>query len=273
MFRRKAKAQPPGGVVEPSVEPILERLRAGNADVPFPLRFRVRRTVVIDDVTAPGEHIHLLCDVAERSGRYRDGLLVAAADGRADILILAASDGRVGQSTLFTQDGGTSEHGPVPGWTGDAGWDDLSLAMARHMLELRNDFRAGRVDDSRQRLRQHPGLQGYKARTGSNIGIHRWRVRSTQDFPAAPGARLELWSAVVADGPITYQLVGAGFRPDGSLVALATLEGMPSTHDQQFLCVFDPEGRHINLGQVPVLQMEPRDFAERATGLLAPFVS
>jgi hypothetical protein len=68
----------------------------------------------MDGLTDPDEEVHLLTDVREPSGRYRDGLLITSGR-RATSLLLASSNGQVGHGKIFTENGKASEVGPRPG--------------------------------------------------------------------------------------------------------------------------------------------------------------
>jgi serine/threonine protein phosphatase PrpC len=231
------------------------------------LAFVVGRSVTIDDVTDPGEVIHILPEVREPAGRYRNGMIITV-DGKATTLVLGISDGRTGHVTVFTDDGGVSDIPPMPAWTPD-GWDDVVIGLASSSLQRRNSQRANASDAARIAAADHGPFREFMARSGHRIGIQSWRVEGEQSFPGQRGARLETWNAITAVGPITYGRVAAAYKPDGTIVGLAAVETMLAMPDNTYFCVFAPDGHHQNLGTTT----RDQDFPADAIRVLAPHLT
>jgi serine/threonine protein phosphatase PrpC len=246
---------------------VLSPLRAGNPRVPTTLAFVVGRSITIDDVTDPAEVVHILPEVREPTGRYRNGMIITV-DGKATTLVLGVSDGRAGHVTVFTDDGGVSDIPPSPPWTPD-GWDDFVIGLASSSLQRRNSQRANASQSARIAAADHGPLREFMARSGHRIGIQSWRVEGDQPFPGHRGARLETWSAIMAVGPITYARVAAAYKADGAIAGLATVETMPSMHDNTYFCVFAPDGSHQNL----CTATRDQDFPADAIRALAPHLA
>jgi hypothetical protein len=188
----------------------LAPLRAGNPQVPTELSFLVSRSITIDDITDPGEVIHVLPEVREPTGRYANGMIITVED-RATTLIVGSSDGRSGRVKVFTDDGGVSDIAPTPPWSPE-GWGEFAIGLARSSLERRNGQRVDASGSGRIVAADHGPLQEFMARSGHRIGIRSWLVEGNQPFPGFPSARLETWIAVTAVGPITYARIAAAGR-------------------------------------------------------------
>lgn len=252
--------------VEDKTDPLLDALRSSALDVPKKLSFNAIYNFSMDGLTDPDEEVHVLTDVREPSGRYRDGLLIVV-DGRATSLLLA--DGKTGHGRIFTEGGEVSDVGPRPGWSTRDEWAEIAIEIAVHTLTRRNESRNPGFVSGRVRADEHLPLLEYKARTGCGIRLRSWRLADTVAVPDAEGTRVELWTGVLADGLITYSAIAAGYRDDGTIAALACIEGMPSGHDLAFLGVFTPEGAHQNLGPT----MPGGDFLVAAVPLLKPYLT
>ncbi len=246
---------------------VLAPLRAGNPQVPAKLAFSVSRSITIDDVTDRGEVIHVLPEVREPTGLYRNGLIITV-DDMATTMVLGASDGRSGLLKVFTDDGGVSDIEPAPAWSPD-GWEDFAIEMARSSLERRNSHRTNVSGTGRVAAADHGPLREFMARSSHRIGIRSWLVDGDRPFPGVEGARLEIWSAVAAVGPVTYGRVAAGYGADGTIVGLAAVEAMPTTHADAYLCLFTVDGEHLNLGVTSL----DHDFAAEAVHALKPLLA
>jgi hypothetical protein len=66
-----------------------------------------------------------------------------------------------------------------------------------------------------------------------------------------------------------YSHIAAAYRDDGTIAALACIEGMPSARDLAFLGVFTPDGAHQNLGTT----VPGADFLATAVPLLATYIT
>jgi hypothetical protein len=210
--------------------------------------------------------VYLLTDVIELSGRYRDGLLITVG-GRATICLLA--DRNSGNGRVFTEGGEVSDVGPRPGWSTRDEWAEIAIEIAVHTLMRRNESRDPAFESDRVRAVEHLPLLEFKARTGCGIRLRSWRLAETVAVPDVNGARVELWTGLLADGLTTYSAIAAGYRDDGTIAALACIEGMPSGHDLAFLGVFTSHGSHQNLGPT----VPGGDFLATAMPLLAPHLT
>jgi hypothetical protein len=175
----------------------------------------------------------------------------------------------VGTGRIFTGNGEASEVGPRPGWSTREEWAKAAIETAVRTLTRRNEARDPGFDSDRVRADEHLPLVEFKARTGCGMRLRSWRLADTVAVPDADGARVELWTGVLADGVITYSEIAAGYRGDGTIAALACIEGMPSAHSLAFLGMFTPDGSHANLG--PTV---PRgNFLVTAVPLLATYLT
>jgi hypothetical protein len=231
---------------EDNAQALLEALRSSTLDTPDQLSFSAIYSFSMEGLTEPDEGVHILTDVREPSGRYRDGLLITSG-GRATTLLLAGSDGKIGHGRILTENGKTSDVGPRPGWSTHDEWAKIAIKTAVHTLMHRNESRSPEFDTDRVQADEHLPLLEFKARTGCGIRLRSWRLADTTAVSDAEGARIELWTGVLADGVITYADIAAGYREDGTIAALACVEGMPSGHDLAFLGVFTPDGAHQNM--------------------------
>jgi protein phosphatase len=253
---------------------VLAPLRAGNRYVPTTLSFSVSRSVVIDGVTDPGEVIHVLPEVREPTRHYHSGIIITV-DGRATTLVLAATDGASGQLRVFADDGGVSDIGLTKGWATE-GWDEHAIGLAQSTLERRNSLRPSipelepEPEPERITRAEHAPLQEFMTTSGHHGGIQSWQIDSDEPFPDVEGARLEMWSAITADGPTTYVRVAAAYRDDGTIAGLASIEGVPSAHDGASFCVVGPDGVHHNLGVSSLDQDLRADAVHMLRPLLVP---
>lgn len=242
---------------------LLDALRSSTLDFPNALSFSVIYEFSMDELTDPDEDVSVLTDVREPSGRYRDGLLITK-DGHATSLLLAGSNGTIGHGRIFTEGGKVSNVGPCPGWSTRDEWTVVAIETAVHTLMRRNESRNPGFDSDRVRTDEHLPLLEFKARTGCGIRLCSWRLADTIAVPDVDGTRVEPWTGVLADGLITYSHIAAGYRADGTIAALACIEGMPSEHNLAFLGVFTPGGAHQNLGST----VPSGDFLATAVQLL-----
>ncbi len=176
---------------------------------------------------------------------------------------------------LYTDDGATSRFGPMP--SRPEGWPTLVRAQTESVLRRRADARAG-IDSGRTQAAQHGPFQAYVATRAATSGatprLRSWRIVDTieaDDAPALPARSwVEIWTAPVADGPISYSALGVAYD-QGQIVAIAALEGMPDSHDDLYFCLFAPSGLHENFGQHPELSNLDA-FAAAALTVLAPLL-
>jgi hypothetical protein len=145
----------------------------------------------------------------------------------------------------------------------------VAIETAVRTLMRRNASRDPGFVYDRVRAEEHLPLSEFKARTGCPIRLRSWRLTDTIAAPDAEGARVELWTRLLTDGVITYSAIAAGYRGDGTIAALACIEGMPSGHDLAFLGVFTPHGSHRNLGPT----VPGGDFIATALPLLTPYLT
>lgn len=264
------KSGPDGvnGSGEDTAKTLLNAVHASMLDVPENLSFDVLHTFSMDDLTDPGEEVHILHDVREPSRRYRYGLLVTSGE-RASTLLLTGTNGDTGHGLVLTEGGGTSEVGPRPGWATTEEWVEVAVETAVNMLMRRNESRNPEFESDRVRAHEHLPLLEYKERTGCPIRVRSWRLSKSVAIPDVEGARVELWTGILADGVITYAAIAAGYHGDGTIAALACVEGMPSAHDLAFLGMFTPDGVHQNLGPAEA----GGDFLATAMPLLAQYLS
>jgi hypothetical protein len=253
---------------EDIADELLEALRSSTLNVPNHLSFRCIYRFSREGLTDPDDGVHILTDVREPSGRYRDGLLITSG-GRATTLLLAGSDGKIGHGRILTENGKTSDVGPRPGWSTRDEWAKVAIKTAVHTLMRRNESRSPEFDSDRVQADEHLPLLEFKARTGCGIRLRSWRLADTTAVPDAEGARIEHWTGVLADGVITYAEIAAGYREDGTIAALGCVEGMPSGHDLAFLGVFTPDGAHLNMGPTA----PGGHFLNVAVPLLAPYLT
>lgn len=232
---------------EDRADTLLDALRSSGLDIPNDLSFNAIYNFSVDGLTDPDEEVHILTDVCEPSGRYRDGLLITSG-GRVMSLLLAASDGTTGHGRLLTESDKVYEIGPRPGWSSRDEWVKVAIETAVRTLMRRNESRTPGFDSDRVRADEHLPLLEFKVRSGCRIRLRSWRLADTVALPDVEGARVELWTGVLAEGVITYSAIAAGYRADGTIAALVCVEGMPSAHDRAFLGVFTPYGAHQNLG-------------------------
>jgi hypothetical protein len=222
----------------------------------------------MEGLTDSDEEVHILTDVREPSGRYHDGLLITSG-GRATSLLLAGSNGQIGHGRILAEDGHVSEVGPRPGWSTRDEWAQVAIKTAIHTLMRRNESRSPDFTNDRVRGAEHLPLLEFKARTGCPIRLRSWRLADTIAVSDAEGARIELWTGVLADGVISYSEIAAGYREDGTIAALACIEGMPSGHNLAFLGVFTPEGAHRNMGPTT----PGGNFLDVAVPMLTPYLT
>jgi hypothetical protein len=254
--------------VENKADMLLDALRSSRLDIPEGLSFNVFYNFSADGLTDPDEEVYLLTDVHEPSGLYRDGLLMTSS-GRPTSLLLAGSDGTTGHGRIFTESSKASDIGPRPGWSTRDEWAKVAIETAVRTLTRRNEAREPGFDSDRVRADEHLPLLEFKARTGCGIRLRSWRLADTVAVPDAESARVELWTALLADGVITYSNIAAGYRDDGTIAALACIEGMPSAHGLAFLGVFTPDGSHMNMGPT----VPDGDFLATAAPLLATYLT
>jgi hypothetical protein len=254
--------------VENSVDILLDALRSSRLDVPDELYFNVFYNFSEDGLTDPDEEVYLLTDVHEPSGLYRDGLLITSS-GRPTSLLLAGSDGTTGHGRIFTESSKASDIGPRPGWSTRDEWAKVAIETAVRTLTRRNEARDSGFGSDRVRADEHLPLVEFKARTGCGIRLRSWRLADTIAVPDAEGARVELWTGVLANGVITYSNIAAGYRDDGTIAALACIEGMPSAHGLAFLGVFTPDGSHVNMGPT----VPGGDFLATAVPVVATYLT
>lgn len=230
-----------------SLDALLDVLRSSTLDLPNELAFNVIYQFTVEGLTDPGEEVHVLTDVCEPSGRYHYGLLINSGR-RITSFLLAGSDGTIGHGRILSEGGDACDVGPRPGWSTCDEWVQVAIETAIRTLMRRNEGRSPDFANDRVRAGDHLPLLEYKARTGCGIRLRSWRLADTAVVPEVEGARVELWTGVLADGVITYSAIAAGYRADGTIAALVCIEGMPSAHNLAFLGLFAPDGAHQNLG-------------------------
>lgn len=252
---------------ENNADVLLDALRLSTLDIPDSLSFNCIYSFSMEGLTDSDEEVHILTDVREPSGIYHEGLLITSGP-RATSLLLTVSDGNISHGRILTENGKVSQVGPRPGWTTREEWVQVAIEIAVGTLLRRNESRSPGFHNDRVRADEHLPLLEYGARTGCSIRLRSWRLADTIAVPGAEGARIELWTGVLADGVITYSAIAAGYRNDGTIAALACIEGMPSAHNLAFLGLFTPDGAHQNMGPTT----PSGDFLDAATPVLAPYL-
>jgi hypothetical protein len=86
--------------------------------------------------------VHILTDIREPSGQYRDGLLITSGE-RATTLLLAGSDGKIGHGRILTENGTASDVGPRPGLSTRDEWAKVAIKTAVHARAVGSGCAAG----------------------------------------------------------------------------------------------------------------------------------
>lgn len=250
--------------IQAAESPAYRAFRAKCTELLDLRSWSVIEVVDLPAIADPGERVEVWEAVDERSRLFSFGSALVAADGSWEYVILAGVSDGSGYTVLFTDDGGKSQHGPYPPWRDGGEWAALARQLAEGVLSHRAERRAG-IDSDRTYLRDHRPLQRFLA-TNGGLGpkLESWVVEQTVPGEPIDGGWVELWTRPVSQGPISYLVLAAAYRPDGSIAAIASLESMPSVHATCFLGLFPEGGPHVNVGERPDLLENSREFMPAA---------
>lgn len=256
--------------------PSWQALRAVNPEVPPLDGWTVERTLDLAE-TPSGMRIEIWTDLRGAPENIDFAASLIADDGSAAETVFGGSIDGSGFVRVHALETTTSPGGGFPPWRNVAQWSEFAAFSWRGVFRARAERaeRGGERSPDRYYSDEDEALSRFlDANRSLGPRLDSWRVLDRMPFTREEGGPMvEVWVAAVASGPISYPILAAGYRPDGTIAAIATLETMPSTHGDCFLGLFAEGEPHTNLGEYGEDINDPARFVEIAFELLEPFLA